>query len=186
MARITIFCPECKQRLAFDERPGYQDMLVQCPKCGFKARVNVYMAGPKGPSSPLSAGGDHETETQIFMPPASASSLGQIRVISTGEIQYLKSGNNIIGRRAKSGTADIKISTDMTMSRRHIDLRVVPKGNGYEHLLVALPTPNPPKINGRPVQEGDVIKLRFGDTITLGSTDIKLESNDDDATRLNA
>ena len=118
------------------------------------------------------------------MPPRSVATIGQIRVKSTNEIQYLKAGKNIIGRRAKTGTADIRISTDIYMSRQHVLIDVVEKGGGYEYRLVEINSKNIVKLNGRPINRGDILILKFGDTMTLGMTDIVLESNDDEATRL--
>lgn len=40
------------------------------------------------------------------------------------------------------------------------------------------------KLNGKPINRGDILVIRFGDTLTLGKTDIILESRDDDSTRL--
>lgn len=180
MGKIFIVCPECHQQLSFNEIPGYQNMVVECPKCHFKANVSVYQQG----SQARGANGADEVPTQLYTPPGSVADVGQIRVKSTNEIQFLRAGQNIIGRRAKTGTADIKISTDMYMSRQHVRIDVVKKGNGYEHRLVEINSKNIVKLNGRPINRGDVLIIKFGDTMTLGTTDIVLESKDDDATRL--
>ena len=42
MGKIFIVCPECRQQLSFNEVPGYQNMVVECPKCHFKANASVY------------------------------------------------------------------------------------------------------------------------------------------------
>lgn len=186
MARIRVQCPECKQHLAFEGVPGYQNMIVVCPKCGFRARANVYMAGRYvAPPNPIiqNNNSNPEKDTEIYWQPSSAAKVGQIRVKSTGEIQYLKEGRNIIGRRAQSGNADIKISNDRYMSRRHIAIDVVPKGNGYEHLLVEIGSTNLPWLNKRKLQRNDILILKFGDVITLGQTDVIFESDDNDETR---
>ncbi|MBD5360463.1 MAG: FHA domain-containing protein [Bacteroides sp.] len=180
MGKIFIVCPECHQQLSFNEVPGYQNMVVECPKCHFKANASVYQGGMQAQG----AHGADEMPTQLVMPPRSAATIGQIRVKSTNEIQYLKAGKNIIGRRAKTGTADIRISTDIYMSRQHVLIDVVEKGDGYEHRLVEINSKNIVKLNGKPVNRGDILLLKFGDTMTLGMTDIVLESNDDETTRL--
>lgn len=180
MGKIFIVCPECHQQLSFPEVPGYQNMVVECPKCHFKANASVYQSGAQA----RGAQGADDMPTQLVTPPPSASVIGQIRVETTGEIQFLRPGQNVIGRRAQTGTADIKISTDMYMSRRHVMIDVVRKGAGYEHHLVEINSKNIVKLNGRPINRGDVLKLKFGDRMTLGRTDIILESNDDDATRI--
>ena len=180
MGKIFIVCPECRQQLSFNEVPGYQNMVVECPKCHFKANASVYQSGTQA----RGAQGADEMPTQLVVPPASTLDVGQIRVKSTDEVQWLREGTNIIGRRAKSGDADIKISNDMTMSRRHLRIDVVKKETGYEHRLVEIGSKNIIKLNGKPIQREDILKLKFGDVITLGTTDIVLESNDEEATRL--
>ena len=180
MGRIFITCPECCQQLSFTEVPGYQNMVVECPKCHFKANASVYQSG----SQARGAQGSDDMPTQLILPPPTAYAIGQIRVASTNEIQFLREGRNVIGRRARTGTADIKISTDMYMSRRHVMIEVVKKGSGYEHRLVEINSKNIVKLNGEPINRGDILILKFGDTMTLGTTDIVLESNDDEATRL--
>lgn len=180
MGKIFIICPECQQKLSFDEVPGYQNMLVECPKCHFKANVSVYQSGIQE----RGAQGADEMPTQLVMRPHSSITSGQIRVKSTGEIQFLKIGQNVIGRRARSGDADIKISTDPYMSRRHVRIDVVKKGDEYEHHLVEINSKNIVRLNGHPINRGDILILKFGDTLTLGTTEIVLESNDDESTRL--
>lgn len=180
MGRVFIVCPECRQQLSFNEVPGYQNMVVECPKCHFKANVSVYQGG----SQARGAQGADEMPTQLVMPPQYSLDVGQIRVKATDEIQWLKPGSNVIGRRAQTGTADIKISTDMYMSRRHVQIDVVKTSTGYEHHLVEINSKNIVKLNGKPINRGDVLILKFGDVMTLGTTDIVLESSSEEATRL--
>lgn len=180
MGKIFIVCPECHQQLSFNEVPGYQNMVVECPKCHFKANASVYQSG----SQARGGHGADEMPTQLVFAPRSSTDIGQIRVISTNEIQWLKQGNNVIGRRASTGTADIKISNDMYMSRRHVQIDVIKKPMGYEHRLVEIGSTNIIELNHRPINRGDIIVLKFGDILTLGKTDIRLESNSDEATRM--
>lgn len=180
MPKIQIICPECRQLLSFPEQPDWQNKLVECPKCHFKAKATVYQLG----SQARGAQGADEMPTQLVLPPASSGDVGQIRVKSTNEIQFLKPGQNVIGRRAETGTADIRISTDMYMSRRHVRIDVVSKPNGYEHRLVEINSKNIVKLNGRAINRGDILVIKFGDILTLGTTDIILESADDEATKL--
>lgn len=180
MGKVFIVCPECHQQLSFMEIPGWRDKLVECPKCHFKAKACVYQVGAQ-----MRGGqGSDDMPTQLVIPPSATTVTGQIRVSFTGEVQWLKEGCNIIGRRAETGTADIKISTDMYMSRRHVEIDVVRKGHGYEHRLVEINSKNIVKLNGKPINRGDVLVLKFGDKLTLGTTEIILESSEADATMI--
>ncbi|MDE6770906.1 MAG: FHA domain-containing protein [Muribaculaceae bacterium] len=180
MGKIVIVCPQCHQQLSFAEIPGYQNMVVECPKCHFKANVSVYQSGMQSRGGQ----GADDMDTQLVMSPPATVDIGQIRVLDTGEVQWLKVGQNVIGRRATTGTADIKISNDMYMSRRHARIDVIKQLSGYEHRLVEINSKNIVKLNGMPIQRGDILKLKFGDVLTLGTTDIILESNSEEATRL--
>ena len=180
MGKIFIVCPECKQQLSFNEVPGYQNMLVECPKCHFKAQASVYQSGGHA----RGAQGADDMATQLVVPTKSAGVVGQIRVKATGEVQWLKPGSNVIGRRAQTGTADIKISTDKYMSRRHVQIDVVKKGEGYAHHLVEINSKNIVKLNGAPINRGDILVLKFGDVLTLGTTEIVLEAHDEEETEL--
>lgn len=180
MGKIFIVCPECRQQLSFNEVPGYQNMVVECPKCHFKATASVYQRGAQA----RGAQGSSDVPTQLVAPPRSASDIGQIRVKDTNEIQFLKEGQNIIGRRAQTGTADIRISTDIYMSRQHVRIDVVRKEMGFEHHLIEINSKNIVKLNGLPINRGDILILKFGDTMTLGKTDIVLESNEYEETKL--
>lgn len=176
MGKIFIVCPECRQQLSFNEVPGYQNMVVECPKCHFKANASVYQQGAPA----RGAQGADKTDTQLVIPPATARYIGQIRVKSTGEVQWLKEGVNVIGRRAVTGTADIQISNDHYMSRRHARIDVVPKNGGYEHRLVEINSTNVVILNGKPINRGDILVLKFNDILTLGQTDIIFEANTND------
>lgn len=180
MGKISIICPECRRQLSFMEVSGYQDKIVECPVCHFKAKVSVYLSG----NSSRGAHGADDVPTELVMPPKSSYDVGQIRVKTTNEVQWLKEGSNVIGRRAKSGNADIKISNDEYMSRRNVQIDVIKRPHGYEHRLVEINSTNPVKLNGKNVGKGDILIIKYGDVITLGTTDILLEANDDDATRL--
>lgn len=180
MGKIYIVCPECRRQLSFNEVPGYQNMVVECPKCHFKANVSVYQSG----GNARGGHGNDETATLLVAPPSRPLTPGQICVKNTGDIHRLKVGQNVIGRRAKSGDADIQIAGDMYMSRRHVIIDVVKKENGYEHRLVEINSKNIVKLNGNAINRGDILLLRFGDRLTLGSTDICIEACDDEATFL--
>lgn len=180
MGKIFIVCPECRQQLSFNEVPGYQNMVVECPRCHFKANASVYQSGAHA----RGAQGADDMATQLVGGQASALDAGQIRVKNTDESVPLQPGSNVIGRRAKSGTADIQISDDPYMSRRHVQIDVVKKPGGYAHHLVEINSKNVVKLNGAPINRGDILVLKFGDVLTLGATDVVLESYDEDATQL--
>lgn len=181
MGKIFLVCPNCKTRLSFPEVPDYHDKIVDCPICHFKAKANVYMSGAMG------QGGQGSDDEATQMPSAmmqQKNDLGQIRVSTTGQRCPLKIGTNVIGRLAQSGKADIQITHDEYMSRRHLQIDVVQTPYGIEHHLVEINSKNIIVLNDKPIQRGDILKIKFGDKMTLGKTDIYLEETDDEATQI--
>lgn len=181
MKKIQIVCPSCRTRLTFPEVPGYEEKILECPACHFKAKVVNYQGGS------LNQGGNgaDDAPTEINVPEGRKNTdPGQIRVMSTGQTCELQIGSLVIGRVAKSGTADIQITDDPYMSRRHVQIDVIRSAQGLQHRLVEIGCKNTPKVNGNSIRPGDIIPLKFGDIITMGRSEIRLEESDEEATRV--
>lgn len=181
MKKVFLVCPNCRTRLSFPKVEGYQDKIVECPICHFKALVNVYLSGKAGQ-------GGHGSNDEATQLPGnvwqSSSDVGQIRVATTGQRCPLKLGKNVIGRIAQTGKADIQITHDAYMSRQHVLIDVVQGAHGLEHRLVEIGSKNIVLLNGKPIQRNDILHLKFGDCMTLGKTDIYLEETDEEATQI--
>lgn len=138
-------------------------------------------------SGAMGQGGQGSDDEATQMPSAmmqQKNDLGQLRVSTTGQRCPLKMGTNVIGRLAQSGKADIQITHDEYMSRRHLQIDVVQTPYGIEHHLVEINSKNIIVLNDKPIQRGDILKIKFGDKMTLGKTDIYLEETDDEATQI--
>lgn len=138
-------------------------------------------------SGAMGQGGQGSDDEATQMPSAmmqQKNDLGQIRVSTTGQRCPLKMGTNVIGRLAQSGKTDIQITHDEYMSRRHLQIDVVQTPYGIEHHLVEINSKNIIVLNDKPIQRGDILKIKFGDKMTLGKTDIYLEETDDEATQI--
>lgn len=175
--KVFINCPSCGLKLSFQGVPGYENMTVTCPRCRFKGKVRQFMNG--GVKQPL-------METRISPSPFGVMSadLGQVRILSSDAVRKLKEGVNVLGRNSESGTADVKLTNDPYMSRRHVQIEVIRRPDGFEHRLVEINSTNIIKLNGKEINRGDVLKLNFGDVLTLGMTDIRLESSNDESTKV--
>lgn len=184
--RISIICPNCRAKLSFNEMPNWQEKLVECPHCHFKAKANVYQSGALGQGGQGADESATELPSSFHMP--RNGTIGVIKLVSTGHAYQLKEGTNVLGRNAASCTADIKIdTTDMTMSRRHLHIDVVKTEWGFEHRLVEIGAKNNIVLNGNPIHRGDILKLEFGDKMTLGQTDVifdRPQPTDEEATQL--
>jgi hypothetical protein len=101
---------------------------------------------------------------------------GRLRLEEGGDTFYLKKGENVLGRDATSGTADIKLSTDEYMSRRHAIIEALPlPGGDYEHRLKEAGSLNALLLNGKEVGRGETLALQPGDRLTLGRTTVTFE-----------
>lgn len=181
MEKVFLVCPNCRTRLSFPNVPGYKDKIVVCPICQFKAVAGVYQGG----TAVQGGQGSDNDSTQISGNLMQQKfDMGQIRVASTNQRCPLNLGPNVIGRIAQSGKADIQITEDPYMSRRHLQIDVLKTANGIEHHLVEINSKNIIILNGTPIQRNDILKLQFGDKLTLGKTDVYLEETDDEATQI--
>jgi hypothetical protein len=172
MDKVKVVCPQCRTILSFDNAPGIGDKLIVCPKCSFKAKVDVYRSGRAG------TGGHGASEDPTRPPdfPCRESMIkGCLRLTGTGETFELKMGQNLIGRIAETGDADIKLSEDEYMSRRHIRIDVCAGTFGLEHRLVEINSKNPTKLNGKPIPRNNILVLAFGDKLMLGRTEVAFE-----------
>ena len=82
MGKIFLVCPNCRTRLSFPEVPGYQDKIVECPICHFKAKANVYQGGA------VAKGGQGSDDEATQLPGSMMQlkfDIGQIRVATTNQ-----------------------------------------------------------------------------------------------------
>lgn len=175
-----MVCPSCRHQLSFEEFPDYRSKIFECKHCHFRAQFNLFQSGR---SSQGGHGADNEA-TQLPSNMQMSFDAGQIRVVSTGQVFALNKGSNVIGRKASSSTATIQIEGDAHMSRQNVEIQVVHGASGYEHHLVEINSTNMVQLNGKDIQRNDILKITFGDRITLGQTTIVLENVDEEATRL--
>ena len=185
---IKATCPGCGQSLKLPDVPGLKDAVVECPICHYRAVGAVYLNGAANVST-QGTGTDENTLLRDDRPTKLVTTSGtpaqlRLKVVATGETFDLREGSNVIGRRAVSGTADIQIGNDAYMSRRHVQIDVVPKAGAFEYSLVEINSKNIVKLNGTAISRGDVIILSPGDTLTLGITDVRLDPVDNERTRL--
>ncbi|MDR1919322.1 MAG: FHA domain-containing protein [Tannerellaceae bacterium] len=181
MDKVKVICPQCRTLLSFDNAPDIGDKLIVCPKCQFRATVDVYRSGTAG------TGGHGANEGPTKLPEyirKEAVMKGRLKLTDTGETFELKMGQNLIGRIAETGDADIKLSKDEYMSRRHIRIDVLESSSGLEHRLVEINSKNPTKLNEKPIPRNDILVLEFGDKLMLGRTEVVFEKPaDKDDTR---
>lgn len=185
--KVQVVCPNCHKILSFNEVPGWQDKLIECPNCHFKAKASIYQSG----SFAKGGMGSDDCATEIVGANSNAAhqdtEIGVIKEVSTGRAFQLKMGTNVLGRIAKSGKADMMINQDPYMSRSHLRIDVIQTASGIEHRLVEIDSKNVIVLNGRPIQRKDILKLNYGDRMKLGQTEVIFDHarpDDDEPTQL--
>lgn len=184
MGILSVVCPNCRSRLSLEGVPGIQDKMLTCPVCKYKAKVSLFQQG----SAVKGGNGADDRPTEMGAASQVNRDPGQVKVKQTGQICELRKGSQVLGRLAKTGTADMQIGSDKYndpyMSRRHVEIDVVDTAHGIEHRLVEIGSKNIIKLNGKDINRGDVIVLKFGDELTLGETLVVLEPTDEEATKI--
>ena len=182
---LSVVCPNCRSRLSIENVPGVHDKMLTCPICKYKAKVSLFQLGRAG------QGGQGSTDDPTVNPDdykKKNSDPGQMKVIQTGQILELREGSQVLGRLAKTSTADLQIGrddyNDPYMSRQHMKINVVNTASGLQHQLVEIGSKNIIKLNDKDISRGDVIVLKFGDKLTLGNTTLILEETDEEATKI--
>lgn len=166
MGKIKITCPNCHSVLSIEEAPGISDKMLSCPICRFRAKVSVFQ---QQMLSRGSQNGDDDEPTQVNF----GSMDRTIGCLFFGKEEYsLHKGENTIGRKAKSGHAEVQISDDRYMSRQHAVITIKEGGSGLEHHLQPTNPKNPIKVNGQLLHNADVVVLQWGDRLTFGHTEL--------------
>lgn len=187
---MKITCPSCNSALTIKAVPGIEDKTLVCPVCKFKAKVSVFMNA----SAAKSAHGASSDDTVmpgwgsgITIAPPVKRNPGRFRIVQTGQFIDLKPGHHTVGRSCNPPKSTIMIGSpvysDPYMSRCHIQLDIVEGPAGLQHRLKDLGK-NTTKLNGNEIPQGSIVVLKYGDKITIGQTDLILEDNDKDATRV--
>jgi pSer/pThr/pTyr-binding forkhead associated (FHA) protein len=167
---ISVKCPHCRVGLKVDETKIPKGIeSFKCPKC--KREIPLSYLDHKLRQDP-----DAET---LVIAPKKGSGIGRFIVLpnaNTPQQEFqLNEGISIVGRKAKTFTANICIQTkDKTMSRSHIRIEIKknPKG-GYFHFLSDNNSKNNTFYNRKRIKDGDVVVLKDGDEIVLGRTIIR-------------
>ena len=168
MEELKIICPNCHSLLKIQNTPGISDKMLSCPICRFRAKVSVYQQANMKRYQPDD--GDEPTQVNLDMMDRTIGSL-----FYQNEEYSLHKGVNTIGRKAKTGHAEVQISEDRYMSRQHASITIKEGHNGLEHLLQPTNPKNPIKVNGKPIENEDVIVLQWGDRLTFGHTELIFE-----------
>lgn len=175
MGKLKIICPNCRSLLTIEDTPGIADKMLSCPICRFRAKVSVYQQQSLGNGKHGGDDDDEPTQVNFGMMDRTIGSLFY------GQKEFsLHKGSNTVGRKAKTGHAEVQIcdsngEVDCYMSRQHAVITIKEGGSGLEHHLQPTNPKNPIKVNGKLLQNADIVVLQWGDRLTFGHTDLLFE-----------
>ncbi len=180
--KLSCVCPQCKQTITIrrPDSPGrYKYTCTACKEAfaiTFKDE-NVDAAQPQkydGNIRPVEAA---QLNRRLY------ATIGGLRKKRRGLFSRqkplipLRAGKQLIGRLDSDYPSDIAFDDPM-MSRQSVELTVEQHGannSGYSYILKVRRLLNPVIHNGQPLQQGEIVVLAVGDSITLGNTTLILQ-----------
>lgn len=183
MSTYSFKCKNCGNRytLKVQNVSALQGKTFRCAKCGFTVPFSVIFGAnatavqlPVNPLKTHIAGGAAMPDNNLKTRVAVNTKMAKLLVESDGRTLSLASGVNVLGRDSQDSAATVKVAPDPYMSRQHARLTVMPSEAGIIFRLSAMNSTNPVFVNNRKLNSGETVELRFGDTILLGMTYVKL------------
>jgi DNA-directed RNA polymerase subunit RPC12/RpoP len=143
-----IVCPNCNASLIikFREDNDYSNAQSKIPNLNNKLNINKHT---------------DERKTETLLIDKKNNEIGKLRYKS--KYYKLQEGENIIGRKSQSSTANIQIETnDRFMSRLHamIEIKCLANGNYYT-TITNWKNQNPTYVNGQKIQQNDKFVLQM-------------------------
>ncbi|MDR0895744.1 MAG: FHA domain-containing protein [Prevotellaceae bacterium] len=187
---LTCINPDCRKKFKMRKPTKGGTYSVTCPHCGKTIKVRIAAASPEEPSS---ADGTPDNPEKVADTHRSTQPVGDslstipgklvwVRKLGANQSFSLKEGSNTIGRSDPNLHSDIEIKNDITMSRRSVKIEVErdkkSPEKGYYFKLHVLKAQNPVMINHSPLNVGDIVSLKYGDTISLGRTLFRFEKDE--------
>lgn len=175
MDKLKIVCPNCRSLLEIGNAPGISDKMLTCPICRFRAKVAVYQQQALGKNRQTDSNDDPPTQVN---PGTMDRTVGSLYF---GKKEFsLHKGENTIGRKAKTGHAEVQIcdeygEVDMYMSKQHAIITIKDGASGLEHRLQPTKPKNPIRINGQLLTNEDIVVLQWGNELTFGHTVLKFD-----------
>lgn len=194
---LAIKCKHCgKQfKIAVPKKQG--TFRFVCPSCGNAVEVR-FAAKPKvqesnvaslavkadrpAPKKGATAASLPERKPTKKLPGNGLYGKGCLEIVRLGGLLGgiantrfpLSIGMNTVGRADEDRPSDINIKNDPTISRRSIAIEVILKEDkGYQFKMKVLRAANPVLHNDKPLIEGEIIYLNYGDSIKLGRTTLR-------------
>lgn len=189
MEPIKIKCPSCGGLLSLKTELLNFNINVICPICKISSPLKSYKRIKDNLTQDYTEYPDSDDVTRMGVDEKNGV-VGQLNIQGTACSSFvLKMGRNVVGRMAKSSTADIQIPIQTEersrTSREHLVVDVAKVcGKGVVHYLSLYPKAriNETLLNGEKLSGVDRIPLKHGDIIALPDINLIFEIPDEEET----
>ncbi|MCM1006295.1 MAG: FHA domain-containing protein [Prevotella sp.] len=173
---IKVKCPWCGAQLRIKEQANPQGKSITCPICKNKNPLVEFIQVEE-------IGVEEGTE----LPKFGLNRIGILRS-TDGKCYRLNPGKNVVGRKAETSKADVRIDThgNVHTSREHLIIDVERTSfGGYRHWVSLYKKEvNDTFVDGEKLTEYDKIELTDGNIIKLPDLSLTFELPDADKTRI--
>jgi len=174
MEKIRVICPNCGKVLKLENNPAYKNKLIKCPTCGV---ANPFTLFKPFVQQAKTEADDMEDTTQIAKRQNDTS--GYFVDDKTLLKYFIPDGEkSLFGRMTlqSPSKADVPIDVyypeglDKGISRSHFWIQSVFSADGLYHVYISnAKNVNRTYINGKVLDDGDVVGLKDGDTVSCSN-----------------
>lgn len=191
---IKIKCPYCGAVLSVKNQAGIESKSVTCPICKQKSPFKDFkkIADRKDDEHTQYPGDEEKTSYQSSADPGTDIgqglnfTLGKLKVMPSGPSFQLRTGKNVIGRKASQSSANFQIPMEGSkrLSREHLMIEVKKvSGKGFVHYAsLCKQKTNKTSVGSEILEFGDCVVLNHGDIIKLPDVNLKFEIPDEEGT----
>lgn len=191
---VTFCCPRCSFTAPFSVVISCQEMSSSTESTKADLPKSENLGSTMG--SVAKNNSEMNTKTNVVIPPqhnatrvveglanpAKTRLVPNLQIQPKGVIQITYRGKNYgakelprgnpytIGRNSSDGTAQVKITPDISMSRIHAKMRTGSSNGQPVYQISSARSENPVYVNGAPIQVGKGYILKSGDKILMGET----------------
>ena len=170
---IKVKCPNCGVILEVTNVNNELQRRITCPGCNKGLIVKFPQPQKEDAKTQVNQGGGSTAEDKTEIGGVKKGIMS-CALECNGKTYPLEIGENSVGRKATSSSADVQIETnDLYMSREHILITVRRLASGALKADVRNhKNKNATRVNGQQLQPSDAIVLNNGDKIRMGETTV--------------
>lgn len=174
MQTKTVKCPSCGVVLEVRNSKNEEVKIINCPQCRMALRVRFQRQTDEPMDAETHITGTNEEHKTVIA--GLSSPVGKAFIVCEGRKYELREGNNIVGRKASTSTADVQLAVeDRYISRHNAVIKVGKMGDGLLLTIANYKNQNPIKVGDVTLLDDDEVVLENGDVFTMGLTKMTLK-----------